>query len=86
MASYEILFTKKAARFIRSLPKGYREKTKEILESLKHSPFSYPYRKIRGETNTYRIRIGKYRILYEVHENEKKIVVLTADKRGSIYD
>ncbi|MGD2248840.1 MAG: hypothetical protein PVF58_10585 [Candidatus Methanofastidiosia archaeon] len=33
---------------------------------MKENPFSYPYRKIRGKTSMYRIRFGKYRVLYKV--------------------
>ena len=69
---YEIIFTEKASNFAEKLPKANKRKLKEILEKLKENPFSYPYRKIKGESNLYRIRIGTYRILYEVDEKEKK--------------
>jgi mRNA-degrading endonuclease RelE of RelBE toxin-antitoxin system len=49
---YELIFSKEAARFIESLDKGYKRKIKEILEALRGNPFSYPYKKIRGGTES----------------------------------
>jgi len=83
---YEIRFHRKAAEFISSLPKGQKEKVKKTLETMKDNPFSHPYRKIRGETNLYRIRFGKYRMLFEISEEQKRVVVLKFDKRSKVYD
>lgn len=46
---YEIIFSKRAAKFISELPKGYRNKIKEILKVLQQNPYSYPYKKIKSE-------------------------------------
>jgi mRNA interferase RelE/StbE len=83
---YELIFSKEVARFIESLDKGYKRKIKEILEALRGNPFSYPYKKIRGEQNLYRIRVGKYRILYEVEIKKDRIVIVRMDKRGRVYE
>ena len=83
---YEIIFTHRSAKFIEALPQSHRQKLREITESLGSNPFSYPYRKIRGETNLYRIRLGKFRMLYEIDEKEKRVVILKVDKREKVYD
>ena len=83
---YEIRFHRKAAEFIRSLSKSQRNKVKTVLQAMKSNPFSYPYRKIRGEINLYRIRFGTYRMLYEISEKQKKIVVLKFEKRSKAYN
>lgn len=82
---YNIFFTKKATKTIKSLAKGNRNRLKEILLFLESSPFHYPYKKIQGETNIYRIRLGNYRILYEVRGDKKEIIILNIDVRGKIY-
>jgi mRNA interferase RelE/StbE len=64
--------------------KFLEKKIKDILENLKEDPFSYPYKKIKGKTNMYRIRVGKYRVLYKVEE-KKRITVLKIDKRSRAY-
>lgn len=83
---YEVVFSRKASDFVRSLPESQREKLKEIIGKLKDNPFSHQYRKIRGETNLYRIRLGKYRLLYEVDEHQKRVIFLKIDKRSKVYD
>jgi len=55
------------------------------LEAMKDNPFSQPYRKIRGETNLYRIRLGGFRVLYEIDDQMKRVVVLKVDKRSRVY-
>lgn len=82
---YEILFSREASHFVKTLQESYKEKIKDILENLKENPFSYPYKKIRGKTNVYRIRVGKYRVLYKVDEKKRIIAVLKIDKRSRVY-
>jgi len=83
---YEIVFSRKAAKSVGELPRAHREKLITIIADLKSNPFSHPYRKIRGETNLYRIRLGEYRLLYELNEEQKRIVILKLDKRSKVYD
>ncbi|MHA1835638.1 MAG: type II toxin-antitoxin system RelE family toxin [Candidatus Odinarchaeia archaeon] len=82
---YEVLFSKQAVNFIKSLKRGYKNKLKEVFATLGSNPFGYPYKKIKGETSLYRIRIGKYRILYEVYSNHKLIKIIKIDKRETVY-
>ena len=83
---YDVVFTRKAADFIVEIPKAQRENLRTVIADMKSNPFSHPYRKIRGETNLYRIRLGAYRMLYEVNESQKRIVVLKLDRRSKVYD
>ncbi len=82
---YEMLFSRKASHFIRTLQESYKEKIKDALENLKENPFSYPYKKIKGKTSMYRIRVGKYRVLYKVDEKKGIVTVLKIDKRSKVY-
>ena len=82
---YELIYSKQSRKFIRSLQKGYRDKLKDIMVQLRENPFSYPYKKIRGDVNTYRIRVGRYRILYEIDQNSKRIAILKIEFRGKVY-
>jgi mRNA interferase RelE/StbE len=42
--------------------------------------------KLIGEENTYRIRIGDYRVLYEVYYDQKIVLIVKIDKRSRVYD
>ena len=67
--AYTVLFTKQAAGFVSNLTKANKGRLESIVKALRINPFSYPYRKIKGETNLYRIRLGKHRLLFEVDES-----------------
>ena len=82
---YEILFSRKASHFASTLQESYKEKIRDALRILMENPFSYPYKKIRGKTNVYRIRVGKYRVLYKVDEKKRIVTVLKIDKRSTVY-
>ena len=85
MKMYEVVFSRSAAEFVQSLPKGHRARLRRILEAMKENPFSQPYRKIRGETDLYRIRLGRFRVLYEINDLAKRVTVLKIDSRNRVY-
>ena len=85
MIMYAVVFSKKAARFVEKLDRGYKDKVKKITEILRENPFAYPYKKIRGEPNLYRIRVGKYRILYEIDRSKERINIIKVSGRGKAY-
>ena len=41
--------------------------------------------KVVGEERTFRVRVGHYRVLYEVNWNEKIILISKIDKRPRVY-
>jgi mRNA interferase RelE/StbE len=41
--------------------------------------------KLVGSSNDWRIRIGQYRIVYEIDEREGVVTVLTVAKRSDVY-
>ncbi|NJE09561.1 type II toxin-antitoxin system RelE/ParE family toxin [Thermococcus sp. MAR1] len=82
---YEVVFTKKAAKQVRSLQPAHKRKLKEIILRLSENPFSYPYKKIRGEEHTYRIRVGSFRILYEVDDENFRVTIFKIERRERAY-
>ena len=57
----------------------------ERLRELEDDPFPRGVAKIRGRGDTYRIRVGDYRILYEVLREEGLVLVDKIDHRGGAY-
>lgn len=85
MAEYQVIIHNKTQAFIKELQPSYQDKIREILKTLESNPFSYPYIKIRGEEHIFRIRMGEYRILYEVHNLLRQVIILKIDTRSKIY-
>ena len=75
-------------KLISSRQKRDRERIKEAILVLKDDPVpikSLDIAKIKGEKNTYRIRKGKLRIVYEVIWEQKLILIHRVDFRGDAY-
>ncbi|MGX2984507.1 type II toxin-antitoxin system RelE family toxin [Helicobacter sp. 23-1048] len=58
------------------------------LEIIAQNPYDNPcdIAKLQGQKNHYRLRVGKYRVLYEVRENQILVIyAYKADSRGDVY-
>lgn len=82
MAS-EVFLSTKAAKFLEDIDKEEKYRIVEKLKLLKNGPFILPYEKVKGRENTYRIRVGDFRVLYSFRYNE--IRVLKIGLRKGVY-
>lgn len=56
------------------------------IENLASNPFPVSkYKKLKGTVNSYRLRVGNYRILYEVEKHLKIITVYRVRHRKDVY-
>ena len=84
MASYELVFKKSVARDLRRLP---REDVRRILErvrSLADNPRPLGCEKLTS-LERYRIRIGVYRVIYEIEDRVLSVLVVKVAHRGEVY-
>ena len=86
MQLYEIRIKKSAEKELASLPLDFILAIKVVIEKLAFDPLPKGSKKLKGFINLYRIRKGKYRIIYSIHENILLIEVLKIGKRDSIYN
>ena len=82
---FKVFLSKRAYRKFKRLPPNIRRRCSTKIDSLAVNPFPKGVRKVRGVTNTYRIRIGSYRMLYRIYLEEKLIVIIRIAKRKSVY-
>lgn len=81
MTRYTVEFTAAAARQIRKLEPQIRRRVLLAIAQLEQVPRPDGVRKLAGEDNAWRIRVGDCRVLYEVHEGSLVVVVLRAAHR-----
>ena len=81
---FEVYLSRQAKKTLEKLDEDTRKRIIEKLKLLAENPFILPYKKIKGRENTYRIRIGDYRVIYSVRGQE--IRILKIDKRERVYD
>jgi len=57
------------------------ERLRDAVSSLAGEPRPQGVRKIRGTERAFRIRVGSYRVVYEVYDNEKLVLILQVVRR-----
>ncbi len=86
MAAYSLEIRRSAARELEGIePQTLRRKIIERIRALAGEPDPPGAQKLAGSKNAYRIRHGDYRVLYEVVEAERRIVVLKIGHRREVY-
>jgi len=82
---FEVYIHPQVIKFLRRLPKREVERIKSKISDLTN-PHSVKAVKVKGKTDTFRLRVGDYRILYTIDQSKKLVVVFKVDKRERIYD
>lgn len=85
MPEYEVRFATSAAREFRSLPTDIKRRIGAVIEALSKNPRPPGVRKLRGHERLYRIRVGRYRIVYEIDDRAKLIRVTRVRHRREAY-
>ena len=85
MASYRIEWRRSTKKDLRKIGTQDRLRIITAVEALESDPFPRGCTKLSGSEQSYRIRIGNYRILYEVHAGHLVIEVIKIGHRKDIY-
>ena len=80
-----VILKREAEKEFYLLPKNYYKLGKRQLLELKEEPHPYGSMKWKGSENTFRLRVGVYRIIYEIHNNELIIVIISISHRKDAY-
>lgn len=84
--SYAIKYAKQVEKFL-DKHKDLQPKVLSALEQIAQNPFdnAFDIKKLQGESHKYRLRIGKYRLLYEIIDEQILIYAYKAQSRGDVY-
>lgn len=82
--TYSLRIKESAAKEIRGLPKNDRERVVAAIDGLRENPQQGT--QLKGNaTGLRRIRVGSYRIIFEVRKSELIILVLRVGHRKDVY-
>ena len=84
--SYRVELTAAAARQVRKLPRLARDRVLDAIEDLGDDPRPHGAKKLVGEQTAWRIRIGDYRVVYDVFDSELTVTVVRAAHRREVYE
>lgn len=81
MASYSVELTRTAEKQLRRVAKAKRARLVDAIQSLADVPRPRGARKLEGYESVYRVRVGQYRIVYEVIDERVVVIVLKLGHR-----
>jgi mRNA interferase RelE/StbE len=81
---FTILIERYAQKQILKLDKKVIPVIKTAIAGLANNPRPYGYKKLKGE-DAYRIRVGDYRVIYEIDDNKIIVTVVSVGHRKDIY-
>lgn len=82
---YRVVIDKRAKKEIDKTPLVYAKKIAFAIYGLEDNPRPVGCKKLVGYDNTYRIRVGVYRIIYRIEDDILYVEVLKVGHRKAVY-
>jgi mRNA interferase RelE/StbE len=86
MADYSITFVRSARKELESLNASLVQRIFPKIEALAKEPRPKGCRKLRGEKNLWRIRVGEYRVIYAIYDDKNVVDILAVRHRSAAYE
>ncbi len=95
--SFHVHLNERIKRTIVSLPRSHQEKVGELIDKLSKNPYplrsklialsstNFDIKKCKGHQTRFRVRLGEYRLVYEVDNANQMVLILKLDIRGDVY-
>ena len=82
---YRIEFKRSAAKALKKIPRSDRRKIRDRIDSLVENLPDPVTTKMKGDNPFHKVRVGDYRIVYEIQESLLVILVLKIGHRKDVY-
>lgn len=83
-SAYRIEITPAVARHMRKMPRDVLRRIDTAIIALARSPRP-PVKKLRAQDDRYRIRVGDYRVIYEVDDAQLLILIVEVGHRKDVH-
>lgn len=84
MASYELAIRRSVSKDLRQVPADDLRRLLKRIKGLAQDPRPRDTEKLSGKEH-YRIRQGRYRILYEIDDRQRRVTVVKVGHRRDVY-
>jgi mRNA interferase RelE/StbE len=85
VAEYSVVFVRTARRELEALPPELAERILRKIRLLSRVPRPSGSKKLRGSSDLWRIRVGDYRVVYEIIDEAKNIEISYVRHRREVY-
>lgn len=83
--SYTLSFTRQALKALEKINNPYYDQLKKAISDLCLNPRPVGYKQLNGRDG-YRIRVGDYRIIYDIFDDILVVDIIAIGHRKNIYD
>ena len=85
MPTYRIEFAPRARKKFLKLPRDVQERLRPRIDALATDPRPAGVTKLKGAEDLYRIRVGDYRIVYQIRDEALLVLVIETGHRREVY-
>jgi mRNA interferase RelE/StbE len=85
VTTYRVELARRAVRSLASLPRREQQRVRAAIDLLATEPRPPAASKLAGERHAYRVRVGVYRILYEIFDDRLLVQVVRIGHRRDVY-
>ena len=85
MASYRVDIAKSAAKDLRGIDRKWIPRIVAGIEALELDARPSGCKKLVGSDHTYRLRVGDYRVVYNIHDDTLIVLVVRIRHRRDVY-
>jgi mRNA interferase RelE/StbE len=85
MAAYKVEWKRSAVKELEKLPRQAVTRIIDTVGNLTNDPYPEGTRKLAASEQTYRIRVGVYRILYSVYADKFIVEIIRVKHRKDVY-
>lgn len=82
---YTLAISRNADKDLAALSPSFRQIIIRKINSLLINPRPHGVKKLKGEQDQYRVRVGDYRIVYEIKDSILLIIVIRVRHRKEVY-
>ena len=82
---YRVEVIASVKKSLKNIETAYVKKIIQKIDLLQTDPRHHGSIKLTGIENTYRTRVGKYRIIYEIYDDKVLVLVVNVDHRKDVY-
>jgi mRNA interferase RelE/StbE len=83
---YGVQIKTSAVKDIERLPRDSQRRIDDRIISLGTEPRAHGAIKLAGEDELYRVRVGSYRVIYQIDDNRRIVTVARVKHRKDAYD
>ncbi|QOY36975.1 type II toxin-antitoxin system RelE family toxin [Anaerobacillus isosaccharinicus] len=83
--TYQVTLSRESIKYLKKQEKAVQLRITRALKGLTIQPPLGDIKPLKGRNKQLRLRVGSYRVIFEINHNEKMIYILTIDIRGDIY-